>query len=568
MLVTIRNSYFLNTLKISYSSRRALKRILYSLTGSRRWTIDRAQTGYFIELAETLARIKVKSSTEVVLWGVTLANHRQSLIYLVLGAALMMRGIRVRIVICDKVLDGCNKVTSGKTPNPDKWKEKCRTCYPPVNNLFQLAGFEIILLSELVDTQKATKLRKYVSTISLQDVKNLEYEGISLGRLVYASVSKYFNKVDFESEPNKDEIVRRYLYSGLLLLNATDEYINQYKPDRLIVTQGDYITWGIAVEKAINRRVEVLRFQSVTFFELHEDLYFFEYAKLDHEGKLKFDWSMPGELWEERKLKPLAENQERRLSAQMARRSRCNIYKESERRPKEIHTVGFFCQCEIDINEGFLRKAGFRGTIPWLLESIEAMVENSEIRWLIRVHPDEYSQYGDQLTMAAVKKAFPKLPDNIEMVSPVEPFSDFILRIDAGVLFAGTAGLELPLMGKVAVIASTPHYSRHGFTVDAKNKEDYFVLLRTMSTLTPLRDEQIELARKYAYAYFVQRAIPFHVMDKSTQYNGGIRLKPNFIESMMPGNDPVLDYLCDGVTSNSQPGFWLHDKLISETSLR
>ena len=153
------------------------------------------------------------------------------------------------------------------------------------------------------------------------------------------------------------------------------------------------------------------------------------------------------------------------------------------------------------------------------------------------------------------------------MSTPTESFSKFVSRIDAGIVLAGTAGLELALSGKPPIVASSPYHSGRGFTIDARSAEQNFSLLRVIPELSSLLPEQIERVWKYAYAYFFQRPFPMSAIEKQTPKSGQIRLKPNFIERVGSGGDHVLDHLCNLIVGKEEVGFWPPDALVDQTSI-
>jgi hypothetical protein len=56
--------------------------------------------------------------------------------------------------------------------------------------------------------------------------------------------------------------------------------------------------------------------------------------------------------------------------------------------------------------------------------------------------------------------------------------------------------------------------------------------------------EQIELARRYAFAFFFRRMIPFRLVRS---VEGRLAPLPTSAEELLPGRDPYLDFICDRI---------------------
>ena len=89
------------------------------------------------------------------------------------------------------------------------------------------------------------------------------------------------------------------------------------------------------------------------------------------------------------------------------------------------------------------------------------------------------------------------------------------------------------------------HFTGKGFTIDAKTKEEYFRLLGDIDNISPVSDDMKEVARKYAYSYFVQRQIPLKVINKEEGHFGNLDIKK--LDRLLPGNDPVIDAVCNSI---------------------
>ena len=100
-------------------------------------------------------------------------------------------------------------------------------------------------------------------------------------------------------------------------------------------------------------------------------------------------------------------------------------------------------------------------------------------------------------------------------------------------------------MGKPVITTGNTHYSNKGFSLEAKNKKDYFSILKNANKIKPLTKKQVKLARQYAYSYFIQRQIPLNAQNKSQGHWGDLDL--NKLDLLLPGRDQAMDAICDGI---------------------
>jgi hypothetical protein len=162
---------------------------------------------------------------------------------------------------------------------------------------------------------------------------------------------------------------------------------------------------------------------------------------------------------------------------------------------------------------------------------------------VIRVHPAE-SRWGTaQPVESELAARVGELPSNVLLVRPDEPLSSYgLLAISDLVLcYTTTVGLEAAVRGIPVAVAGRAHYRGRGFTIDLESQAD---LLRAVVDPQTMSDEQIELARRYAFAFFFRLMIPFtHVQTV------GDRLKAitTSAEELLPGRDPYLDFICDRI---------------------
>lgn len=181
----------------------------------------------------------------------------------------------------------------------------------------------------------------------------------------------------------------------------------------------------------------------------------------------------------------------------------------------------------------------------WFIETIRAACRNNRVNWVIRLHPAiswkrEWDKDGSELNeLAVIRRHFGELPSHVRLLSPENDISSYsIFQItDFGVTIRGTVGIELPCFGVPVLTAGTGRYSGFGFTIDSVTREEYVEKLLRIEETSRLTAEQIEFAKKHAYAIFRLRpweAKAFAVSYKES-WKGFHPLNPNLSLKAKPG---------------------------------
>jgi hypothetical protein len=185
----------------------------------------------------------------------------------------------------------------------------------------------------------------------------------------------------------------------------------------------------------------------------------------------------------------------------------------------------------------------YESQVDWLARASEVVAGRDDTVLVIRVHPAE-SRWGTaQPIEAELNERVGELPRNVLLVRPDDALSSYgLLAISDLVLgYTTTVGLEAAVSGIPVAVGGRTHYRGRGFTTDVESHAD---LERVIAELPAMSPKQVELARRYAFAFFFRLMIPFkHVQN----IDGRLAEVPVSAENLLPSRDPFLDFVCDRI---------------------
>jgi len=153
----------------------------------------------------------------------------------------------------------------------------------------------------------------------------------------------------------------------------------------------------------------------------------------------------------------------------------------------------------------------------WFVETVRAATENARVNWIIKLHPANVWKLrreglkGELDEERAIAREIGPLPPHVAVLRPESEIStrSVFEAADSGITIRGSVGFELPCLGVPVLTAGTGFYSGLGFTVDSASAAEYLERLRHIEDVPPLTPEQVQLARRHAYALFRLRPLRF-----------------------------------------------------------
>lgn len=146
----------------------------------------------------------------------------------------------------------------------------------------------------------------------------------------------------------------------------------------------------------------------------------------------------------------------------------------------------------------------------WIQRTVEWFEQHPEWQLVVRL----YAQDGPSGVRSDLRERWPDLPRNVRLLDAGDAKLDYqLLEIaQLGVYRNNTIGMEMAMMGIIAVTSGWPFFVNKGFTREAGDEEAYFRLVRRAldsPEATAMTDREVELAWCFADLYLNVAPKPF-----------------------------------------------------------
>lgn len=475
----------------------------------------------------------------------------------IISAALNFRGYRTHFIVCDGTPVACIQRGIEQEEKTEDWEKRCKNCLKGMRISAGEYAADYSLAGSYIDETVRENFRKLTADMPLNEIYHYNFLGVDVGMLAWSSLIRHMKghlieKKDVNSE--HESLLRKYLYAGLVNTYVAGKAIDMYKPEVLFGSHGVYVDYAPPVLLAYLRGIKAIIWSS----GFKDFLHYFTVPKKPNRMEFR---GMTDIEWKKRLDTPLTGEENRILDRYIHHRfnkgnKRDFLNVTLPETPDKLRAkFGFdngkpvaclFCHVSWDLSFD-LSKMIFDNANQWLTESMNAIFGIENVNWLIRVHPGEKASGSLYTNDDFIRQNFNEIPGHVRILwsdSEINSLGLYKL-IDVGITLFGTMGAELPVLGKPVISGGEAHFTGKGFTIDAKDKDEYFRLLKNIAAIPKLTDETIEIARKYAYSYFIQRQIPITVINRSEGHFGNI--DPKKFDRLLPGKDPVIGAICSGI---------------------
>ena len=452
---------------------------------------------------------------------------------------LRLRGADVRFATCGGGLGICDRSNTWEAPPPP-----CRTCANYVLGSLDAHGLPVTKLNEhWTDDDVWPEL----DDLGLDELAEVTYRGVPVGRLVDIPVKWFLVRADFETDPLATTTYREFLRSARRIVDALETVLADVDPSVVVMCNGLFLFETIAIEMCTQRGIDYVTYERGYI----KGTLFYERNGISCLMDM-------GAYWPEWSRRPLTAEESDTLDTYL-----------DERRHGKRTVDRFWQDATFDVPErtdGVTRvtmlpnltwdsavigqTVAFDGLADWIWSTIDALGNRDDVELTIRIHPAETKLRGMETrepVADVIRQRYPTLPANVRIIPATDSTSTYTLMEDTDVcvVFSSTTGLEAALMGKPVVVVGQTHYRDKGFTIDVADEAEYRAALDRTIADPAAHAADVELARRYAYLLFFRVPVAGYGVDEHIV--GLVRLTETDASSFRPGADERLDRICDGI---------------------
>ncbi len=381
---------------------------------------------------------------------------------------------------------------------------------------------------------------------NFDDVKKLNQNGINYGKYVHSTLLRKNNRLNFDLSNFKDKNLTIFsIYKSLIFQGSIKKIFTKIKPDILYLSETTYTPVGDLFDYAIDQNIKV-----VAFHLAHKNNSTV-YKKYSKNNRSEHPYGLSQETWH--KVKSIKWNNHLKIAVdeEILQSYKSNQWYSSQAsavKTQLYDTNKLKKKLSITDNKKvaiiypnifwdatyFWGKHLFKDYQDWFLETVKEACKNNNVQWFIKIHPSNIVKLGKNKDFSEVKvirKYLDKLPNNIKFIYPNDGIStNSLFSIsDFCVTVSGTVGIEASIQGVTTITGGNFRYDNLGFTIDSQTKEEYLNKLSNIEKLSPINDEQIEIAYRYAYATFIQKSIESKLINYEFSKDFSLRQKNYFL---------------------------------------
>lgn len=487
------------------------------------------------------ARMAARGGPRVLIATGTGSNWPCSTVEGLLGVALTLRGAQVRFLLCDGILPACQEcdrqwlsestfVARGPAP-------LCGACHPPALAMLAPLGLPVLRYGQFLDPAAPADSRE------------------DLEEHARAGALRYFGRGTLPDGRTGQAILDRYRRAAATTAAILDRLVREQRPDVAVFHHGIYVPQGVVGQVLRRQGVRVVNwgpaYRKRTLLFSHGNTYHHTMIDESPDQWLERPWDAAREARLMDYLGSRWTGGNDWISFQTGAGADPDARAIARRLDLDLGrpVIGLLTNVIWDAQLHF-RQAAFPSMLDWLFASVEHFLTTPERQLVIRVHPAEVlgSVPSRQRAADELARRFGPLPPHIKVVGPENPVSTYaLMTLCNSVLAYGTkTALELACTGLPVVVAGEAWCRGKGFTLDVSSPEEYARLIARLPLPDRLTPEQVQAARQYAYHFFFRRMIPLASLDPQTPF-GPYRVRVADLADLLPGRDPGLDLVCNGI---------------------
>lgn len=489
-----------------------------------------------------------------VLYGPSFAVHGPCFIHdRILAAALRLRGAGVIPIYCDAVQSvQCN--VAGGVWGDESFAAACDQCVCESQRLWKTSETPPLPLSRYLEESDHASVEAEVEAIADEAWPDYSRDSMEFGVWARDILVNCYVVGDHRLIPEHEAMGRAHLKNLLLLERAYRRLIEEVRPDRVVSNDSYYGMWAI-LQRVCEER-------GIPFYSQWIGGRQGGWCYATGDAAMNLDFSR---AWPKFSSLQLSRDDRLRVEEWMQGRTRGEemIFDTAS---LSAHQTEVFDDTKLDPSKptallpanliwdsaALGRQIIFEDMVDWIAETIEWFARHPEFQLIVKPHPAELSPRlpttEERVETALANKGI-RIPDNVLLLSPKSKVTVYELLplARAALVHTTTVGIEMAARGAPVITTARSPYRGFGFTIDPSSKEEYFDAIHDVLIGRGSIDEEKTkgLAYKYILFYWFHYYMKIDIVDHV--WGEGVRPMIKTVEELLPGVNPVLDYVCSSI---------------------
>jgi hypothetical protein len=387
-------------------------------------------------------------------------------------------------------------------------------------------------------------------TASPRIITEFSYRSIPLGDLIVSSSVRILLSMG----PEWDNPVYRTLVDDLFstavdLVDAFYAILEDYQPDRVVLSHAIYLSWGIAFRVARQLNIPVLvyngsyRRNTLRMYLNAPNAPFPEAAWPQFQRvELKSN-----ELqWTNDYLKGRFElkDESHDLFGSGTTSTPLQVFIEKAKREGK-KLAALFTNMSWDAYS-FSGEGIFDSMTAWANETLEFARAHPDLYLIFKIHPGEV--YWKVPEKYKIRHHLTSLPENVFLLTETDRIkpTTFYPYLDFGLINISTVAIEMAYLGlPVLTSGAGGHYDGRGFTLSPASRQEYFDHLALLTAGDHDFVPDGTQLRRYVFYRFYREAIPFEPLDMQGYDIQDVRI--DSYDDLRPGLCPGMDTLAESI---------------------
>lgn len=477
-----------------------------------------------------------------------------------LAVALTLRGAQVDVLMCDSALSACMIAEYTLAPSVERYArvgpsvDFCDVCQSAGQRLYAGTGINVVRLSQFLTDEDRREARVFAARES--ELPPSDPPKSPIHEHALAGALRFFGRARLPADKTSKAVYARYLAGAVESARASARLLQTHAYDTVVAHHGVYVPQGLLAAEARQRNIRLATWH-VAYREgrlIFQDGDTYHRAMIDEP---EVAWNIPLGAAQDKALDAYLAERVTGASDWIAFQRTGSLTNDATVKAlgldPALPVYALFANVAWDARLHYAASA-YGDMRDWAIDTVRWFAARPDRQLVVRCHPGEVMnnpRAQDRLD-DAIRSAFPVLPCNVRIVAPENELNSYsIAAISRGVMIFNTKmGMELSARGMPVVVAGDAWVRGKGFTRDASSPESYLAQLADPGTFALLTPTETERARRYAWHFFFRRCIQVAALGERNR-DGTMALRPGAASLSLPGRDPGLDVICEGVLNGS-----------------